>query len=303
MINKELSCLVITKVVYLDNYQLNNGVIPYSGKYKTFDCILDNCLNSELENIFISGNKLKYLKFHNLNKKFNFNYFECEEESGKIENYIDFLDRCKEKYIVISLEPYISKINYKEMLEFHKKNNLKITKCFFKNITDRVGVFLLEKEYLKEILMEYKDKYVMKFDFYSVINNKFVELKETSLYKTNSECFKIFDLKSFWNLNMRLLNPKEKLLLPLEETMHSVKKYAQISRCILGENCEIHGKIDHSIIFSDVVVPEKANIKNCIVLEKANIKKDISYSNCVIGRDFCIDIRSKYTLVNNRKKA
>lgn len=303
MINKELSCLVITNVIYLDKYKLNNGVIPYSGKYKTFDCILDNCLNSELENIFISGIKLKYLKFHNLNKKFNFNYFEYDKEKEKIENYIGFLESCKEKYIVISLAPYISKINYKEMLEFHKKNNLKITKCSFKNIKNRDGVFLLEKDYLKEILNEYKAEYIIGFDFYNAINNKFLELKEKSIYKTNSECFEIFDLKSFWNLNMRLLNPKEKLILPLEETMHSVKKYAQISRCILGEDCEIHGKVDHSIIFSEAVIPKKANIKNCIVLEKVNIKDNSNYSNCVIGKDFCVDIKSKYTIINNRKKA
>ena len=106
-------------------------------------------------------------------------------------------------------------------------------------------------------------------------------------------------IDSLWEANLDLLNKKANIDLSdsswkiYGRGSHSAPQYispkAVIENSIAAEGCEIEGKIDYSVLFSDVTVEEGAEVKYSIVMPGAVIKKGalVQYAmvaeNSVIG--------------------
>lgn len=106
-------------------------------------------------------------------------------------------------------------------------------------------------------------------------------------------------IDSLWEANLDLLNPKVNIDLSDNSwkiygrgavtSPQYVSDKAVIENSIVAEGCEIEGKIDYSVLFSDVTVEEGAFVDYSIVMPGAVIKKGavVQYAmvaeNSVIG--------------------
>ena len=67
-----------------------------------------------------------------------------------------------------------------------------------------------------------------------------------------------------------------------------ISRTAIIKNCILGDNCEIEGCIDTSVLSKGVKVGEGSVIENSVILENTIIEPHVIISNAIIGGDSII---------------
>ena len=108
-------------------------------------------------------------------------------------------------------------------------------------------------------------------------------------------------IDSLWEANLDIINPHVDLDLsdsswriysrnPLAPP-HYIGKNAVVENSSISEGCEIEGSVDYSVISSNVIVEEGADIKYSVIMPGAVIKKNakVYYSivaeNAVIGED------------------
>ena len=113
-------------------------------------------------------------------------------------------------------------------------------------------------------------------------------------------------IASLWEANMDLLGEKPEFDVgdkswkihsrnPLAPPEH-IGKTGVVKNSILALGCEINGKVENSILGSNVIVEEGAVVKDAVVLANSVIKADalVSYSiideNVTVGKKACIGV-------------
>lgn len=106
-------------------------------------------------------------------------------------------------------------------------------------------------------------------------------------------------IDSLWEANLDLLNPKANIDLSdpswkiygrgAVTAPQYVSDKAVIENSIVAEGCEIEGKIDYSVLFSDVTVEEGAFVDYSIVMPGAVIKKGAVVQYAMIAENAVIE--------------
>ena len=108
-------------------------------------------------------------------------------------------------------------------------------------------------------------------------------------------------IHSLWEANMELLDDESGIQLndadwrifsknPIKPP-HYISSDAKLSNCYVTEGCEIHGDIEHSVIFEGVTIEPGAKVEDSIIFpgavikENAIIYKSLIGTNTVIGKD------------------
>lgn len=108
-------------------------------------------------------------------------------------------------------------------------------------------------------------------------------------------------IHSLWEANMELLDDDAGFKLDDDDWRifsknpikppHYISPEAKLRDCYVTEGCEIHGEIEHSVIFESVIIEEGAKVEDSIIFPGAVIKKGaIIYktligTNTVVGED------------------
>ena len=106
-------------------------------------------------------------------------------------------------------------------------------------------------------------------------------------------------IDSLWEANLDLLNPKANIDLSdptwkiygrgAVTAPQYISDKAVIENSIVAEGCEIEGKIDYSVLFSDVTVEEGAYVDYSIVMPGAVIKKGAVIQYAMVAENAVIE--------------
>lgn len=106
-------------------------------------------------------------------------------------------------------------------------------------------------------------------------------------------------IDSLWEANLDLLNPKANIDLSdpswkiygrsAVTNPQYVSESAVIENSIAAEGCEIEGKVDYSVIFSDVTIEEDAYVDYSIVMPGAVIKKGAVVQYAMVAENAVIE--------------
>ena len=244
-----------------------------------------------------------------------------------------YMDYYNPEYVLILGGDHIYKMDYQVMLDFHKSNNADITLAtipvpieeasrFGVCITDdskkilefqekpaeprsnlaSMGIYIFSWPVLKEALISLKDQPGCDFGKH-IIPYCHERGDRVFAYEYNGYWKDVGTLGSYWESNMELID-----LIPIFNLYEEFWKIytknewlrpqyisdsAVIDKAIMGDGCEVYGKVHNSVIGSNVVIEEGAVVEDSIIMNSTKIGKNtklyktIVSENTVIG-DNCI---------------
>lgn len=243
-------------------------------------------------------------------------------------NYIDSYDP---EYVLILSGDHIYKMDYEVMLDFHKENKADVTIAtipvpweeasrFGVVITDEdkkiqefeekpenprsnlasMGIYIFNWSVLKEALITMSDQSNCDFGKH-IIPYCHEKGQRLFAYEYNGYWKDVGTLGSYWEANMELIDliPEFNLY---EEYWRIYTKGGVIEpqyiaqdavteRCIIGDGCEIYGKVYGSVIGPGVkigagcVVRDSIIMRDSVIGENTIINKSIIAESCEIGKN------------------
>lgn len=110
-------------------------------------------------------------------------------------------------------------------------------------------------------------------------------------------------IDSLWEANLDIINPNVDLDLsdkswriysrnPMSPPQY-IGKNATVEHSSISEGCEIEGNVDYSVIFSDVVIEEGADVKYSVVMPGTTIKKGAKVYYSIVAENAVIEEDAK----------
>jgi glucose-1-phosphate adenylyltransferase len=248
---------------------------------------------------------------------------------GDVENFysnIDYISNSRQKYVVVSGVNMVTNMDYRAALEFHKKKGADITviyteadcirqDCSQSNIVEveedgrisdikeysgrranqmmSMEMFIMEKELLVDLINECISQGDYDFVKHCIIKNR--DRVKLFGYFHPGYVGRIVSLQSYYNHNMKLLEPKiwRELFFKSGLIYTKVKdeppsKYmpgAQTFNSLVAGGCHVAGTVEGSILFRGVKVHKGAQVKNCIIMQKGEIEAGVVLENVICDKD------------------
>lgn len=221
-----------------------------------------------------------------------------------------YIESMLQEYCILADSNIVCDIDFKDALEFHKKNNADITvftrksKPQIKEIEMMVDeknraydslyhpngadyecntllkMTILNKELLLKLIQ--KGNTLGWEDIVGDYISKNFNKLNVYTYEVKSYCKVVDCIDSYYDLNMDLLdeNISKEIFLSGTEILTRVKdsvptvygKKAEVRNSLLADGSHINGKVENSIIFRDVTIEEGATVKNSIIMSGTVIK-------------------------------
>ena len=312
--------------------------VAFGGKYRIIDFPLSNCINSGIDTVGV----LTQYRHLRLNTHIGIGIpwdldrnhggvtllppYEGSENAdwysgtaNAIFQNMEFIENYNPEYVLILGGDHIYKMDYEEMLDFHKSRNADITiACMpvpweeasrfgvvvadeqghireFEEKPEKpssnlasMGIYIFNWSTLREALLTLKDQPGCDFGMH-VIPYVHENTSNCFAYEFNGYWKDVGTLGSYWESNMELIdiipefNLYEEFWKIYTNTDMVTPMYygadAKVERCIVGEGSEIYGEISNSVIGSDVIIEEGSVVKNSIIMNGTKIGK-----NCIIDK-------------------
>lgn len=320
--------------------------LPFGGRYRLIDFTLSNLVNSGVTTIgIITRNNYSSLMDHirmgrdwDLNRKNSgiavFPPFVVntsrEVYKGKIEaiyTILDYLERAREEYVIISNSNIAANIDFEDIYEKHLEQGADITVVCHKGFTTTSRRVILNVDAEKEVKDAYitettsndeklisLNTYLLKKDLLmSLIENAyargFIDFEKDILFKqigiSKISAYEILeyaaiveDVKSYFSASMKLLdfNIREQLFRDDRQIYTKVKDSvptvyhdkARVTNSLIADGCEVNGTVENSILFRNVKIEEGAIVKNSIVMENTYIQKNSVLTYAITDKDVTI---------------
>ncbi len=251
---------------------------------------------------------------------------------GRVEalhSILGFLSQQREKYVVLSDCNVASSINFAELIDAHIKSGANVTMVYERAeiakqfATDNYTFTLDETGRVTEIrwndyrvgeqnlsmgliVMDREELIAMVKDA-SVQNRMYLErdilgpsLKTLRVqgYEYTGYRARIYDVKSYFDENMRLLCPENMAaLFPSERPVYTKVRdeapvrYAmdsKVHRCVVADGCIIEGEIENCIIFRGVKISKGAVVKNCVLMQGTVVEPGVSMEYIVTDKNVIV---------------
>lgn len=328
--NRPLSALYFDCKYRLMDFALSNVVnanirrvyvILNEGKVKS---LLDH-LGGGREWGLDSVGSYQYLSFFGdiVQKKLNGKPYYCD--------VIDFLKKSMSDYTVFIGNKMLCNIDLKAVLRSHQAQNATLTTVFKRvpqtKIAKNDNVLTLDNE--NRVLNTAKfgntalnnDLYNLNLNIFMAKTSWLIEALErgeengapasiedfllsqlgaveTYAYEYTGYLSNIYDVKSYYDANMDMLDPEKfaSLLFSSQKIITRTKnevatyfsKDSKVSASQLATGCIIDGKIDHSLISRCTTVEKDAEVIGSIVMANANIKQGASVKYAIL--DKCVTV-------------
>ncbi|MDS0528487.1 glucose-1-phosphate adenylyltransferase subunit GlgD [Clostridium sp. SHJSY1] len=308
------------------------AAVPIAARYRIIDFVLSNMTNSGIECIGIfAKNKSRALMDHlrngrpwDLHRKrdglrvFNFGYEDpAFDDVHNFADNIDFIKYSKKEYIIMASSYMICNIDYKKVLEEHKKSGNDIT-MIYKNINNADKYFIgcnvlninenrklvsvgenIGRENHSNIDME---MYIMSTDLFidivleSIRSGMYRKIKQfisSNLDKLNVRCYEfkgylacINSLNSYYVANMSLLKKKisNELFYQGKPIFTKTKDEAPTQ---YGNN----SNVKNSIIANGCYIG--GDVKNSIIGRRVHIEEGAKVEDCIILQNSRIGRQAK----------
>lgn len=325
--------------------KLAKPAVPFGGKYRIIDFPLSNCTNSGIEAVGVltqyqplilneyvgNGQPWDLDGLHN--GVTCLQPYESKEGSdwysgtaNAIYQNIDFVDRYDPEYIVVLSGDHIYKMNYADMIKFHKKNDAACTIAVIdvpleeasrfgilntnedgsiyefdekpavpKSTNASMGIYVFSWKILKKFLIEDEKNENSSNDFGKDVLPAMLNAGEKMMaYPFEGYWKDVGTIDSLWEANMDLLDPKVSLSLknvysrnPMMPP-HYVGEDAEIQNSMLADGCIVNGKLEFSILFPGVTIGKGAVVNSSIIMPGAVIEEGANIQYSIISENTVI---------------
>ena len=318
--------------------------VAFGGKFRIIDFPLSNCINSGIDTVGV----LTQYEPLRLNSHIGIGIpwdldrnnggvmilppYEKSESSewytgtaNAIYQNINFIDSYNPDYVLILSGDHIYKMDYEEMLDYHKEKKADLTIAVMPvpmeeasrfgimvtdddmRITDfqekpkvpksnlaSMGIYIFTWRVLREALLSMKDQPECDFGKH-IIPYCFDKNRNLSAYEFSGYWKDVGTLGSYWEANMELVDivPVFNLyeeswkIYTNQDTFapQYIGDKAVVEESIIGEGCEIFGEIYHSVIGSGVHIGEGTVVRDSVIMEDTMIGEKVTIEKAIIAEE------------------
>lgn len=323
---------------------LAKPAVAFGGKYKIIDFPLSNCINSGVDTVGVLtqyrplrlnqhiGIGIPWDLDRNIGGVTVLPPYEKSDNSewytgtaNAIYQNLEFIDYYNPEYVLILSGDHIYKMDYENMLEYHKSCDTDITLATYQVpweeasrfgvvITDEnnvisefeekpanprsnkasMGIYIFSWKVLREALVKMKDQPECDFGKH-IIPYCHSNGKKICAYDFKGYWKDVGTLGSYWEANMELVdivpefNLYEEFWKIYTKTDAIPPQYidasGRVSRCIIGEGTEVYGDVENSVIGSGVTIEKGAVIRNSIIMNNATIGENAYMDKAIIAEN------------------
>lgn len=323
---------------------LAKPAVAFGGKYKIIDFPLSNCINSGVDTVGVLtqyrplrlnqhiGIGIPWDLDRNIGGVTILPPYEKSDNSewytgtaNAIYQNLEFIDYYNPEYVLILSGDHIYKMDYENMLEYHKSCDADITLATYQVpweeasrfgvvITDEnnvisefeekpanprsnkasMGIYIFSWKVLREALVKMKDQPECDFGKH-IIPYCHSNGKKICAYDFKGYWKDVGTLGSYWEANMELVdivpefNLYEEFWKIYTKTDAIPPQYidasGRVSRCIIGEGTEVYGDVENSVIGSGVTIEKGAVIRNSIIMNNATIGENAYMDKAIIAEN------------------
>ena len=323
---------------------LAKPAVAFGGKYKIIDFPLSNCINSGVDTVGVLtqyrplrlnqhiGIGIPWDLDRNIGGVTVLPPYEKSDNSewytgtaNAIYQNLEFIDYYNPEYVLILSGDHIYKMDYENMLEYHKSCYADITLATYQVpweeasrfgvvITDEnnvisefeekpanprsnkasMGIYIFSWKVLREALVKMKDQPECDFGKH-IIPYCHSNGKKICAYDFKGYWKDVGTLGSYWEANMELVdivpefNLYEEFWKIYTKTDAIPPQYidasGRVSRCIIGEGTEVYGDVENSVIGSGVTIEKGAVIRNSIIMNNATIGENAYMDKAIIAEN------------------
>lgn len=321
--------------------------VAFGGKYRIIDFPLSNCINSGVDTVgVLTQYQPLRLNTHigigipwDLDRNVGgVSVLPPHEKNTGSEWYagtanaiyqnLEYMEEFNPDYVLILSGDHIYKMDYEEMLDFHKKNHAEVTIAVMPvpmeeasrfgiviadeehRITEfeekpkqprsnlaSMGIYIFSWKALKEALVACKD--VPGCDFGKhVIPYCHEKGERIYAYEFNGYWKDVGTLNSYWEANMELIDIVPEFNLYEEywkiytrndaTPPQFISDKASITRCIIGDGSEIYGHLQNCVVGTGVTIGEGAVVKDSIIMKDVTIGAGCVVEKAIIAENVVI---------------
>lgn len=311
--------------------------VPFGGKYRIIDFPLSNCANSGIEAVGVLtqyqplvlneyiGNGQPW-ELDGMNSGVTcLSPYESKKGSewysgtaNAIYQNISYIDRYNPEYVVVLSGDHIYKMDYADMIKFHKEHDAACTIAVIdvsleeasrfgilntnedgsiyefeekpahpKSTNASMGIYVFSWKELRKYLIEDAKNENSSNDFGKDVLPAMLNAGERMFaYPFEGYWKDVGTVESLWDANMDLLDPNLKLDLrdiysknPMFPP-HYVAETATIKNSNISDGCIVEGEVENSILFPGVKIEKGAKVDYSIIMPNTVVKAnaDIKYS-------------------------
>lgn len=324
--------------------------VPFGGKYRIIDFPLSNCINSGIEavGVLTQYQPLELNEYIGNGQPWDLDGmhsgvtclspYESKEGSdwysgtaNAIYQNIGFIDRYDPDYIVVLSGDHIYKMDYSDMIQYHKNHNAACTIAVLdvsleeasrfgilnthedntiyefdekpehpKSTKASMGIYVFTWKKLREYLIEDNKDKNSSNDFGKDVLPKMLNSGEKMVaYQFDGYWKDVGTIDSLWDANMDVLNPHIQLDLSTVYSRnpmlppHYVGKDAKIQNSMIADGCEVNGKLEFSILFPGVTIGKNATINSSIIMPGSVIEDNATVEFSIISENTTIGKNAK----------
>ncbi|MBQ8796246.1 MAG: glucose-1-phosphate adenylyltransferase [Clostridia bacterium] len=310
--------------------KLAKPAVPFGGKYRIIDFPLSNCANSGIEavGVLTQYQPLVLNEYIGNGQPWDLDGMHsgvtclspyqavegAEWYSGTanaIYQNIAYIDRYHPDYVVILSGDHIYKMDYSEMIAYHKEKGADCTIAVIdvsieeasrfgilntnpdgsiyefdekpahpKSTNASMGIYVFSWDKLRKYLIEDEADSSSSHDFGKNVLPKMLEAGEKMFaYPFEGYWKDVGTIDSLWDANMDILNPNVGLDLknvysrnPMMPP-HHIGENAEIQNSMLTDGCDVDGKLEFSVLFSGVKIAKNAEVNSSIIMPGAVIEE------------------------------
>lgn len=310
--------------------KLAKPAVPFGGKYRIIDFPLSNCANSGIEAVGVltqyqplvlneyicNGQPWDLDGMHSgVTCLSPYQAVEGAEwysgTANAIYQNIAYIDRYHPDYVVILSGDHIYKMDYSEMIAYHKEKGADCTIAVIdvsieeasrfgilntnpdgsiyefdekpahpKSTNASMGIYVFSWDKLRKYLIEDEADSSSSHDFGKNVLPKMLEAGEKMFaYPFEGYWKDVGTIDSLWDANMDILNPNVGLDLknvysrnPMMPP-HHIGENAEIQNSMLTDGCDVDGKLEFSVLFSGVKIAKNAEVNSSIIMPGAVIEE------------------------------
>lgn len=169
-----------------------------------------------------------------------------------------------------------------------------------KNNQASMGIYIFKWDKLKEYLIEDENDKTSENDFGKNIIPKMLKAGER-LFAFNFKGYwkDVGTVRSYWESNLDLLDEDNDLDIfdrswriytnNLNLPPQYIAPSAYVDKAMINEGCFVAGRVENSVLFSNVTIEEGAQVKNSVLLSNSVIKAGAKVYNAIIMEDVIIE--------------
>ena len=324
--------------------------VPFGGKYRIIDFPLSNCVNSGISTV---GVLTQFMPLELNSYMGNGSPWDLDRMDGglsilppytggetgdwykgtanAIYQNMTYIEQYSPDYVLILSGDHIYKMNYNEMLKFHKKKGADLTIAhidvtleeasrfgILNTLSDlsvsefvekpknpistkaSMGIYIFTWSELKKYLVKCECAKDTSHDFgKDIIPMMLNDGKKIFAYPFDGYWKDVGTVESLWQANMDLIHKEDEFNIhdPLwriycrhyESMPQYISKTAVLSGSMISEGTIVKGKVVESVVSSDVIIEEGAEIYNSVIMKNAYIGKNVKVYNSIIAEEAILE--------------